>query len=108
MQHRRQHPLRTTAALAVLGLATLATAARLTQLAFAATSPAATPVATSEPPQAPRDPRSADRELAQLYAACPMARVIDLKTVEASPQTASALLSAYRETADRVSQQPIE
>src|SRR4051812_42981862 len=103
---RSQRPLPSIAALLALGFATLATAARLTQLAFApTTAETAHSPANPAPPQASA---AADRELAQLYAACPMAGIIDLKTVATSPAKADALVPPYRETAHRVAQPPLE
>jgi hypothetical protein len=102
MLRTRQRPIRATAAVVVLGFATLATAARLAQLALAA--PGAAQAAYSAPPET----SAAERELTQLYAACPMAAAIDLKTVAASPEKAGAILPPYRETAHRISQPQVE
>jgi hypothetical protein len=50
----------------------------------------------------------ADAELAALYQSCPMAAVIDLKSVAASPEKVDALLPPYRLTADREPAPPME
>ncbi len=56
------------------------------------------------------DPQAADvdAELASLYTSCPMAAVIDLKTVASSPQGVAELVPAYRALAHRVPDPPVE
>src|SRR5262249_14601681 len=46
--------------------------------------------------------------LAELYRACPMAGVIDLKTVTTNPALVDELLPPYRETVHRVPNPPLE
>src|SRR4051812_34529009 len=94
----RKRSFPSTAALVALGLATLATAARLAQLAVVPVSGAcdAGPLACVPPADS-----SPDQELAKLYAACPMAAVIDLKTVATSRDKVDELVPPYRETAHR-------
>lgn len=53
-------------------------------------------------------PAAADAELTRLYAACPMARVIDLKTVATSPERVDALVPPFRQTALREPITPVE
>jgi hypothetical protein len=50
----------------------------------------------------PASAAQADAELAELYKACPLAAVIDLKTVADSPEKVDAILPPYRELADHV------
>jgi hypothetical protein len=52
--------------------------------------------------QRDRAAAQADRELAQLYAHCPMAAVADFATVAASPETAESLLPAYTSPAEHL------
>jgi hypothetical protein len=49
------------------------------------------------------EPLTDDAEFAQLYAHCPMAAVVDLKIVAASPERAVALLPPYRAVVEQVS-----
>jgi hypothetical protein len=51
---------------------------------------------------------STDPNVAALYAACPMARVIDLATVASDPQKVEALLPPYSPTVHRVPVTPVE
>src|SRR5205814_1686472 len=100
--------LRRTALQIALAAATIATAGRLIQLAASVPPPLkggarGGTVTTLDSPKSD----TANPDLAALYASCPMAAVIDLKTVTTDPQKVDALLPAYRPTAHRVSTTPI-
>ncbi|MEX2307241.1 MAG: multiheme c-type cytochrome [Pirellulales bacterium] len=85
-----------------LAAAVIVVACRMVQLGRASTDPA-----PSSPCKAD-EPSTYDAELARLYAACPMAGVIDLEQAAASPDQVDALLPPYRLTADRVPDPPVE
>jgi hypothetical protein len=87
-----------------MALAAVAAAARIVQLA-AGWEAARPPVASAgrDAANASGDGNSSlDAELSQLYAACPMAAVVDFQTVAAAPEKAQALLPPYHPTVERV------
>jgi hypothetical protein len=92
-----------------LVLASLVAAARVAQLA-ASTSTADATAASDAAIQAamPSQRAQPDPDLAALYASCPMAAVIDLKTVTDNPARVDELLPPYRQTAHRVPDPPLE
>jgi hypothetical protein len=91
-------------------IAAILVAGRIAQLA-ASTSPPSQGARrgfVEQPSQSEKPATTADAELAKLYAACPMAAVIDLNTVARSPERVDALLPAFRPTAHRVANPPAE
>ncbi len=90
-----------------LALVAVAVAARIVQLAVNPTQPAARPSVADERP-ATCSSFAADAHLAELYTHCPMATVVEWKTVAAAPEQAEALLPPFRSTADRVPSPPVE
>ena len=97
-----------------LALASLLAAGRIVQLAVAdtpstrATLQVATSIAVTAQTAEVEEITKGDAELAELYHACPMAAVIDLKTVKTNPARADELVPPYRETAHRVPNPPLE
>jgi hypothetical protein len=97
-----------------LALASLLAAGRIVQLAATDVSPArskatiaASRAATTQSAET-KKLAQADAELAALYRACPMAAVVDLKTVKTNPTRVDELVPPYRKTVHRVPNPPVE
>ena len=116
-QFHANKSLRRTALQISLAAATIVAAGRIVQLAVFDSPPFQGGLWRAESSQtrggsversvaAQSDPSNPD--VAALYASCPMAAVIDLKTVASDPQKVDAVLPPYLQTVHRVPTTPIE
>src|SRR5262245_31213587 len=92
-------------------MALLALSARVIQLALAPAADtvnalAAPNVAAGSVARPAANNAAANAELAELYTRCPLAAVVDLKTVTDSPEKIDAILPPYHLTSDRVPNAP--
>jgi hypothetical protein len=107
-QKRAKKSVTRSGPLFAFALASLLAAGRIVHLAAGTPDPSEVEVA--EPAQIAKSAKSAnvDADLAALYHACPMAAIVDLKTVTNNPARVDELLPPYQATVHRVSNPPVE
>jgi hypothetical protein len=114
-QKQAKKPVARAAVSLGLALASLLAAGRVVQLAASTSAAGANTasqatVESAAPAQSAETAKTAqaDAELAELYHSCPMAAVIDLKTVVENPARVDQLLPPYKQMVHRVPDPPVE